>query len=180
MGDLSKRIEEARAAIKPTDSIELIRAFELLAAVREHNPEIGEQDMEWTVRHTLKELGRVWESGPTDEETARTILARSMAHTPSVLLKRRKAGAWLLDDTGIGWNSAPPPTLEVRGRDIEYGVTYTDPDRPVTFHDNMEEAFESQRFYNRIGEGKHRSLILQRTKGVAPGPWMPTEREVDA
>ncbi|AWN07757.1 hypothetical protein HOT31_gp086 [Microbacterium phage Hendrix] len=56
---------------------------------------------------------------------------------------------------------------------VEYGVTYTDPERPVTMTTDWEKALESQRFYNRIGEGKYVSRILERTPGVAPGQWSP-------
>lgn len=46
MSDNEKLIAKARAAIKPTDSIELVRAFEHLASEKAHTP-TDDESIEW-------------------------------------------------------------------------------------------------------------------------------------
>lgn len=69
----------------------------------------------------------------------------------------------------------------------EYGVTYVDPARPVSFSTSMDKAVESKAFYDDLiarNPSVYReyapSNILRRTPGVAPGPWLRVDPEPTA
>lgn len=62
--------------------------------------------------------------------------------------------------------------LSVIDPSMEYGVTYVDPTSPVTVVKTISEAKKSQEFYNQIGNGKYLPLIMVRTEGIDPGPWV--------
>lgn len=79
--------------------------------------------------------------------------------------------------------SGAPVSLE---SEWEYGVTYVDPARPVSFSTSMDKAVESKAFYDGLiaaNPSTYReqspSMILRRTPGVAPGPWLPVSTEGD-